>query len=129
MQLLPPFLTVFKLFRRNCRNELNIDSFQEINTNRSHSLKAKQKRSTYILTKVHGQAFEHFFLKLPLLSIAVTSNLYRICNLRLYSRLSLSQNRRYPLKHFEISILRHIRFIVLRKKIFEQPQYINDYII
>ena len=33
----------------------------------------------------------------------------------IYSRLSLSRNRRAPLKHFEISALRHIRFVVLRK--------------
>ena len=32
-----------------------------------------------------------------------------------YSRLSLSRNRRDPQKHFEISVLRHIRFVVLRK--------------
>ena len=32
-----------------------------------------------------------------------------------YSRPSLSRNRRYPLKHFEISVLRRIRFVVLRK--------------
>ena len=46
-----------------------------------------------------------------------------------YSRLSLSRNRRDPLKHFEISVLRHIRFIVLRKKQFEQPNLTNDYVI
>ena len=32
-----------------------------------------------------------------------------------YSRLSLSRNRRDPQIHFEISVLRHIRFVVLRK--------------
>ena len=46
-----------------------------------------------------------------------------------YSRLSLSRNRRDPQKHFEISVLRHIRFIVLRKKQFEQPIFSNDYVI
>ena len=39
-----------------------------------------------------------------------------------YSRLSLSRNRRDPLKQFEISVLRHIRFVVLRKKQFEQQK-------
>ena len=34
----------------------------------------------------------------------------------IYSRLSLSRNRRDPQKKFEISVLRHIRFLVLRKK-------------
>ena len=33
-----------------------------------------------------------------------------------YSRLSLSRNRRDHHKHFEISVLRHIRFVILRKK-------------
>ena len=46
-----------------------------------------------------------------------------------YSRLSLSRNRRDPLKHFEISILQHIRFVVLRKKQFEQPSFTNDHVI
>ena len=47
----------------------------------------------------------------------------------LYSRLSLSRNRRDPQKQFEISVLRHIRFVVLRKKQFEQPNFTNDYVI
>ena len=46
-----------------------------------------------------------------------------------YSRLSLSRNRRDPLKHFEISVLRHIRFVVLRKKQFEQINFTNEYVI
>ena len=46
-----------------------------------------------------------------------------------YSRLSLSRNRRDPLKQFEISVIRHIRFVVLRKKQFEQPNFTNDYVI
>ena len=46
-----------------------------------------------------------------------------------YSRLSLSRNRRDPQKQFEISVLRHIRFVVLRKKQFEQPNFTNDYVI
>ena len=45
------------------------------------------------------------------------------------SRLSLSRNRRDPQKQFEISVLRHIRFVVLRKKQFEQPIFTNDYLI
>ena len=46
-----------------------------------------------------------------------------------YSRLSLSRNRRDPQKQFEISVLRHIIFVVLRKKQFEQPIFTNDYVI
>ena len=49
--------------------------------------------------------------------------------LLLYSRLSLSRNRRDLQKQFEISVLRHIRFVVLRKKQFEQPNFTNDYVI
>ena len=45
-----------------------------------------------------------------------------------YSRLSLSRNRRDPQKHFEISVLRDIRFVVLREKLFEQPNFTNDYV-
>ena len=47
----------------------------------------------------------------------------------IYSRLSLSRNRRDHHKHFEISVLRHIRFVILRKKQFEQPDFTNDYVI
>ena len=50
-------------------------------------------------------------------------------NFIMYSRLSLSRNRRDPLKHFEISVLRHIRFVILRKKQFEQPNFTNDYVM
>ena len=55
------------------------------------------------------------------------SELY--CFARLYKRLSLSRNRRDPLKHFEISVLRYIRFVVLRKKQYEQTHFTNDYVI
>ena len=47
----------------------------------------------------------------------------------LYSRLSLSRSRRDPLKQFEISVLRHIRFAVLRKIPVEQPNFTNEHII
>ena len=47
----------------------------------------------------------------------------------IYNRLSLSQNQRDPLKHCEVSVLRHIRFVVLRKKLFEQPNFTNDNVI
>ena len=46
-----------------------------------------------------------------------------------YSRFSLSRNRRDPQKHLEISVLRHIRFVVLSQKIFEQPNFTNYYVI
>ena len=38
-----------------------------------------------------------------------------------YSRLSLSRNPRDSVKHFEISILQHIRFAELRKQLIKQP--------
>ena len=51
------------------------------------------------------------------------------CGIFEYSRLSLSRNRRNPQKQFEIFELRHIRFVVLRGKQFEQPIFTNDYVI
>ena len=46
-----------------------------------------------------------------------------------YSLLWLSRNLRDHHKHFEISILRHIRFVILRKKQFEKRNFTNDYVI
>ena len=46
-----------------------------------------------------------------------------------YSRLSLSRSRGDPLKHFEISVLRHIRFAELRKVPIEQPNFTNEHVI
>ena len=41
---------------------------------------------------------------------------------KIYSRLPLSRTPRDSMKHFEISVLRHIRFAELRKKqLIEQP--------
>ena len=34
-----------------------------------------------------------------------------------------------PSKHFEISVLRHIRCVVLREKQFEQPNFTNEHVI
>ena len=45
---------------------------------------------------------------------------------RKYSRLSLSRSRRDPLKHFEISVLRHIRVAELRTIPIEQPSFTNE---
>ena len=47
----------------------------------------------------------------------------------LYSRLSLSRSRRDPLKHFEISVLRHIRCAELRKIPNEQPNFTHEHVI
>ena len=46
-----------------------------------------------------------------------------------YSRLSLSRIPRDSIKHFEISVPRHIRFAELRKKLFKQPHLTNIYVI
>ena len=46
-----------------------------------------------------------------------------------YSRLSLSRSRRDPLKHFEISVLRHMRSAELRKIPNEQPNFTNEHVI
>ena len=50
------------------------------------------------------------------------------CN-KEYSRLSLSRSRRDPLKHFEISVLRHIRCAELRKIPNEQPNFTHEHVI
>ena len=62
-------------------------------------------------------------------SISIVSNnreIRRCCFAYNYSRLSLSGNRRDPQKHFEISVLRHVRSVVLREKQFDQPNFTND---
>ena len=46
-----------------------------------------------------------------------------------YSRLSLSRSRTDPLKHFEISVLRHIRCTELRKIPNEQTNFTNEHVI
>ena len=46
----------------------------------------------------------------------------------IYSQLSLSRSRRDPLKHFEISVLRHIRCVELRKIPNEQPNFTNEHV-
>ena len=77
------------------------------------------KSSDRVLCKAHSRETEtlHFF-----------NGKYTGYCLK-YSRLSLSRNRRDPQKQFEISELRHIRFVLLRKKQFEQPIFTNDYVI
>ena len=50
-------------------------------------------------------------------------------SLSTYSRLSLSRSRRDPLKHFEISALRHIRCAELSKIPIEQPNLSNENVI
>ena len=46
-----------------------------------------------------------------------------------YSRLSLSRSRSDPLKHFEISVLRHTRCLELRKIQIAQLNFTNEYVI
>ena len=63
---------------------------------------------------------------------SVQTNMHRLaCSPRLYmySRLSLSRSRRDPLKHFEISVLRHIRFAELRKIPMEQPNFTTEHVM
>ena len=45
----------------------------------------------------------------------------------IYSRLSLSRSRMDRLKHFEISVLRHIRFTEPRKIPIELPNFTNEH--
>ena len=46
-----------------------------------------------------------------------------------YSRFSLSRSQRDPLKHFEISVLRHVRFAELMKIPIEQANFTNERVI
>ena len=46
-----------------------------------------------------------------------------------YSRLSLSRSRRDPLKHFELSVLRHIRLAELRKIPIEKLNFTKEHVI
>ena len=46
-----------------------------------------------------------------------------------YSRLSLSRSRWDSLKHFEISVLQHIRCVELRKMPTEQSNFTNEHVI
>ena len=56
-----------------------------------------------------------------------------LCCMRLittkYSGLSLSRSRKDPLEHFEISVLRHIRFGELRKIPMEQLNFTDEHVI
>ena len=49
----------------------------------------------------------------------ITAVFVRCAAKYIYSRLSLSRNPRDSTKHFEISVLRHIRFAELRKQLIE----------
>ena len=85
--------------------------------------------------KIHPRAANSFFQELTPLRREAKMKMAELpplkaCSSNLkYSRLSLSRNRRDPLKHFEISVLRHIRFAVKRKKQFEKPNFTNDNVI
>ena len=69
---------------------------------------------TYIATCIPGN--------LPVGCHVCTAADY-MCIFVKYSRLSLSRSRRDPLKHFEISVLRHIRCAELRKIPNEHPNF------
>ena len=71
-----------------------------------------------------------WFLKTTLLSPEWEWYLhFKPVQISIYSRLSLSRNRRDSLKHFEISVLRHIRFAELRKIPMEQTNFTNKHVI
>ena len=58
-----------------------------------------------------------------------TQLLLKFLHQNIYSRLSLSRSQRDPLKHFEISVLQHIRCAELRKIPNEQPNFTNEHVI
>ena len=59
--------------------------------------------------------------------LSVNNILFKL--LYIYSRPSLSRSRRDPLKHFEICLLRHIRYAELRKIPIEQLNFTNEHVI
>ena len=67
-------------------------------------------------------------LRNRLLHVICTMHSHNL-NVFRYSRLSLSRSRRDPLKHFEISVLRHIRFAELKKIPTEEPNFTNEHVI
>ena len=100
-----------------------------------------------ISTQLHkrGQAvFNYFFLRnnrknLPLLFIFSPSFVFTRNQCEFYENICKKTNcfilqstlviSKDPLKHFEISVVRHIRIAVLRKERFEQPSFTNDHVI
>ena len=73
------------------------------------------------------QCKEPFKISFLFLEILLSDERLKLFQISKYSRLSLSRNRRGLQKQLEISVLRYIRFVVLRKKQFEQPNFTNDY--
>ena len=76
-----------------------------------------------------GVSLRFSFLNLPIILWCVLVKVFAIALafqefafIMKYSRFSLSRSRRDPLKHFEVSVLRHIRFAELRKIPIELPQ-------
>ena len=81
---------------------------------------------TWLMTGLAGNKYLNFFIGGAVETVAYALVLPVT---KRYSRLSLSRNRRDLQKQFDISVLRHIRFVVLRRKQFEQPNFTNDYVI
>ena len=104
--LLPNSYVAHALYKRQTRES-------KFHISRTASFKCWQVLSGKIKLYIHESGF---------IFLGAVQNL-------LYSRLSLSRIRRDPQKHFEIFVLRHIRFVVLNKKQLEQTNFTNDYVI
>ena len=96
----------------------------------AHTTKKKPQKNRGLINKAFS-----FYPRLIFVNISLTVNKYHQTsllfelNFYLYSRLLLSRSRRDPLKYFEISVLRHIRFAELRKIPIEQPNFTNEHVI
>ena len=100
--------------------------------------KKKKKKNTEFCKKKKKNDWKnaHELIGLKILLVIVKTKLWKyfiVSNSDIiekkYSRLSLSRSRRDPLNHFEIFILRHIRFSELRKIPIEQPNFTNEHVI
>ena len=91
-----------------CLNHYVLDILHRISnyTGLHHSNQKYQWNNSFIFAKNKINAYSFFI-------VIIIYQSYR--KYFIYSRLSLSRSRRDPLKHFELSVLRHIRFAELRK--------------
>ena len=109
---------------------LKSDEYPSICSGNISFLAIKQTFVSWLVTLKIGP-MSPTYRKLFRLSLKVGSPLFQVYRnfAYLHSRLSLSRSRRDPLKHFEISVLRHIRCSELRKIPNEQQNFTNEHVI
>ena len=95
----------------------------------SEVLKCKYQTIKFKSAKFKKYIYLYFSVRIQRLDSKECSHLDLYCCKLRYSRLSLSRSRRDPLKHFEISVLRHIRCAELRKIPIKQPNFTNEHVL